>query len=216
MTLDVSQNIRQRLLNGDRTVLAEAFEMEHARLWHLVHFRMDARLRARLDPDDILQEAYLATASRVAHFLSSDVSFMVWLRSIVMQTLIDLHRRHLGTQQRSATLDISLHNRQSHDDTSCCLVSALSGGFTSPSQAAIRNEAEAALLRGLQQLNERDREIIALRHFELLNNTEVAEVLGIQPKNASIRYVRAMSSLKNILESSGMALNGNASLNLVP
>jgi RNA polymerase sigma-70 factor (ECF subfamily) len=44
-----------------------------------------------------------------------------------------------------------------------------------------------------------DREVLALRHFEELGNSEVAEVLEIQQKAASIRYIRALRRLKAIL-----------------
>jgi len=44
-----------------------------------------------------------------------------------------------------------------------------------------------------------DREILALRHFEELTNSEVAQVLGIQVKAASIRYIRALKRLKELL-----------------
>ena len=48
-------------------------------------------------------------------------------------------------------------------------------------------------------MNETDREILALRHFEELTNKETAEVLGIEQKAASIRYVRALARLKEVL-----------------
>ena len=44
-----------------------------------------------------------------------------------------------------------------------------------------------------------DREVLALRHFEELTNSEVAETLGIEQKAASIRYIRALRRLKEIL-----------------
>ena len=46
-----------------------------------------------------------------------------------------------------------------------------------------------------------DREAIALRHFEMLDNKEVANVLGISGKAASIRYVRAIRRLKEAIDS---------------
>ena len=44
-----------------------------------------------------------------------------------------------------------------------------------------------------------DQEVLALRHFEELSNGEVAEVLGIGQKAASIRYVRALKRLRAVL-----------------
>jgi len=53
--------------------------------------------------------------------------------------------------------------------------------------------------RAIDQMDPIDREVLALRHFEELTNSEVAEVLGIQQKAASIRYFRALRRLKAIL-----------------
>ena len=54
-----------------------------------------------------------------------------------------------------------------------------------------------------------DQEILALRHFEELGNNEVAEVLGIEPKAASIRYIRALKRLKEILSTVPGLLDGH-------
>jgi RNA polymerase sigma-70 factor, ECF subfamily len=189
--------LRERMLVGDLAALSEVFEYNHARFWHLVYFRMDVRLRSRIDPDDVLQDAFVAAESRLNHFVESEnVSSAVWLRSIVLQTLVDLHRRHLETQARDASLDVSLHRSQGGQHTSVCLAEFLSGGMTSPSNAVIRAENEQRMQAALTGMSDSDQEIIALRHLELLSNAEASEVLGIQPKNASIRYVRAMKRLK--------------------
>ena len=76
-----------RLRSGDRQALAELFSVHRERLWRTVHFRLDRRLQGRVDPDDVLQEAYLAAADRIEHFVGdSAVTFYVWLRMIVTQT----------------------------------------------------------------------------------------------------------------------------------
>ena len=54
-----------------------------------------------------------------------------------------------------------------------------------------------------------DREVLALRHFEELGNSEVAEVLGIQQKAASIRYIRAVKRLRAILTQMPGLLEGD-------
>jgi len=189
-----------RLKRGDRQALAEVFSEHRERLWRTVQFRLDRRLQGRVDPDDVLQEAYLAAADRIGHFDGdSGTSVYVWLRMIVGQTMIDVHRRHLGVQKRDAAREVSLRGGRMPQATSTSLAIQLSGHLTSPSQAAIREEKSRQMERALEQMDPIDREVLALRHFEELTNSEVAEVLGIRQKAASIRYVRAIRRFKAVL-----------------
>src|ERR1700760_563284 len=92
---------RTRLGEGGENALADLFSEHRSRLERLVGFRLDQRLRSRIDSSDILQEAYIEIARRKADFLSSDaISFYVWARQITLQTLINVQRRHFG-QKRS-------------------------------------------------------------------------------------------------------------------
>ena len=145
--------------------------------------------------------AYLNAVQRIRHlFDESPASAFIWLRLIVTQTLVDIHRRHLGAQLRDARRDVSIFGGGSLHTTSTSLAAHLLGSFTSPSQAAMRAEMVEQLEQALEGMDPIDREVLALRHFEELSNSEVAEVLGIQQKAASIRYVRALGRLKRILE----------------
>ncbi len=196
----VPSEIFDRLQQGDQQALAELFSYHRSRLWRMVNFRLDSRLAGRVDADDILQEAYLAAAQRIGHYLEDpSKSFFVWLRLIVGQTLIDVHRRHLGAQMRDANREVSRQRPAYPQATSISLVAQLLGNVTSPSQAAVKAETAAQLEQAIEAMDTIDREVLALRHFEELTNGEVAEVLGIQQKAASIRYVRAVARLKNIL-----------------
>ncbi|NOX53218.1 MAG: sigma-70 family RNA polymerase sigma factor [Planctomycetes bacterium] len=196
---DQGGSLWQRLEQGDQEALAELFSQHRERLWRMVHFRLDRRLHGRVDADDVLQEAYLDALQRLPHYLQQrNMSFFVWLRCIVGQTLVDIHRKHLGAQMRAADREIPIHNALSNT-TSVSLAAQLLGHLTSPSQAAMRHELARQLEEALEKMNPIDREVLALRHFEELTNSEVAEVLGIQQKAASIRYVRAVKRLKQIL-----------------
>jgi RNA polymerase sigma-70 factor (ECF subfamily) len=73
------------------------------------------------------------------------------------------------------------------------------GKFTSPSQVAVREETLGRVEQAIAAMDPLDQEVLALRHFEELSNSEVAEVLGIQQKAASIRYVRALKRLRLVL-----------------
>jgi RNA polymerase sigma-70 factor (ECF subfamily) len=153
-----------------------------------------------VDPDDVLQESWIAAAQRIEHFLQHEsLSIFVWLRMIVGQTLIDVQRRHLGAKMRDAYRQAALPNPELSRNTSLSLVARLLGSMTSPSHAAVREESARRLREAIDAMDETDREVLALRHFEELSNSEVAEVLGIQQKAASIRYVRALRRLKAIL-----------------
>jgi RNA polymerase sigma-70 factor (ECF subfamily) len=190
--------IRSRLERGDEGALGEVFSRHRDRLWRVVHFRMDRRLRGRLDPDDVLQEGYLAAAKRLQHYEAS-VSPFVWLRGIVLQTLIDLHRRHLGAKMRNAARDLQIGALRYPEATSTSLAFQLAGDFTSPSQAAARAEVFGMVEEAIEEMKPVDQEVLALRHFEELSNAEVAEVLEIEPNAASNRYVRALRRLQEIL-----------------
>ena len=182
-------------------MLAEAFAANRERFWHLVAFRMDRRIAARVDADDVLQEAFVAASARLEHYLRDpSYSLFVWLRMIVSQTLIDVHRRHFGTEMRSAGREVSMGGPRYPQTTSVSLAAQLVGNQTSPSGAAARDESSEALTKAIEQMSPLDQETIALRHFEGLTNTETAEVLGISITAASNRYVRAISRLREILE----------------
>lgn len=188
----------RRLRDGDEQALAELFESNHARLWRMVRFRMDSRLMGRVDPDDVLQEAFLDARTRLQHFDGGMTPFL-WLRWVVQQTLIAVHRRHLGAQMRSVERDVRIFGGPA---TSAALAAQLAGTPTSPSDAAIRGEQAKLIGESLDQMSELDQEVLALRHFEDLANHEVAEALDISTKAASIRYVRALSRLRKLLDKS--------------
>lgn len=189
-----------RLRAGDSSALAELFSAHRERLERLVHFRLPPRLLGRVDAEDVLQESYLAATARIKHFLdSSSRSFFVWLRLVVLQTLTDIQRQHLGAKMRDAYREVALPAPALSQGTSASLAAQLLDSLTSPSQAVVRAETARRLRDALESMNPIDREILALRHFEELTNQEVAEALSIEEKTASIRYVRALKRLKEIL-----------------
>lgn len=196
---DESSDLSRRLMNGEADALAELFSQHRERLWRLVHFRLDQRLTGRIDPEDILQEAYLAAAKRIRHYRDdSPASEFLWLRMIVSQTMIDVHRHHLGVLMRDARCEISIHGNMFPQATSMSMASQLVGHFTSPSKVAMRAELSEQLSEAIAEMDAMDQEILALRHYEELTNNEVATVLGIQVNAASMRYVRALKRLQEV------------------
>lgn len=189
--------VRQR----DGKVLAKVFDIYRERLWQIVNFRLDSRLRGRVDADDILQEAFLDAQKRIEHFNEDSAQgLFIWFRLITNQTLIDVHRRHLGTQARDASRERSISGQWASESTTFSLSSHLLGHLTSPSQAALRAELSQQLMLALDSMGAIDREVLALRHFEELTNSETAKVLELSEQAASLRYVRALGRLRQVLE----------------
>lgn len=190
----------ESLRSGGQQAVADLFSKYRDRLGRMVRFRMDARLSGRVDPEDILQEAYLEVARRAQDYVAQPtVPLFVWLRQITWQILVDTHRRHLVAQARNVNAEVR-RQPTSPGMTSVSLAARLVGGLTSPSQAVLREERLIQVRTALEEMDDIDREVLALRHFEQLSNNEVAEVLGLQKAAASNRYIRALSRLKQILD----------------
>jgi RNA polymerase sigma-70 factor, ECF subfamily len=201
MVENSSESRRQveRVAAGDQAALAELIKQYRPRLRRMVQLRLDRRLQGRVDPSDVLQEAYFEISRRAADTAQQpELPFFLWLRMMTGQKLLEIHRRHLGTQLRDAGREISLC--ESYPEVnSHLLASQLLGKLTSASQAAMRAEQQAQLEATLNSLDPLDREILTLRHFEELSNTEVAQVLGLSKSAASNRYIRALVRLKERL-----------------
>jgi RNA polymerase sigma-70 factor (subfamily 1) len=191
---------RRMLVEGGESALASLFSIHQNRLERIVGFRLDPRIRGRIDAADILQEAYLKAAERLPSFLESgDVSFFVWLRQQTLQTLVDVHRRQFR-QKCDVSREIHFASTGTSDGTSVSIAQFLIDQLTSPSQVIVNAEEMQWLQEALNSMNEVDREVLALRHFEQLGNNQVAEILGLTPTAASNRYLRAAARLSEILQ----------------
>lgn len=206
-----TRSLLQCAASGDQESWAALLSDHRERLRRMVELRMDPRVRARLDASDVIQEASLEAWSRLDEFLAQrGVSFFLWLRFLTAQRLLTLHRRHLGAQLRSAGREVSL-DRSGPPATSVALAADLLSREPRPSEAAIQAERQARVQSALEALDETDREILTLRHFEQLTNAEAAEVLALQESAASKRYMRAVRRLQGLLaapdgsESQGMS-----------
>ncbi len=185
---------------GDQRALTDLLSVHRLRLRKLVSLRLDHRLRGRVDPSDVIQEAFLEANSRLTSYQQNPtMPFFIWLRFITVQKLLVFHRRHLGTKMRDASRDVSIFRREDSEASSAELAERLIGCQTSPSQAVQRAERRLRIEQALEAMAAIDREVLVLRHFEELTNTETAQVLNVSPTAATNRYARALNRLKEIL-----------------
>jgi RNA polymerase sigma-70 factor (ECF subfamily) len=169
----------------------------------MVAFRLDPRLRGRVDPSDVLQEAYLGAWRDLGSYLDRpEIPFFLWLRGIADNKLRALHRHHLGTQRRDPRREVSIQGGATAETTTA-LAAQLLGDLTRASEEAARRELKLRLNEAIDAMDPLDREVLALRHLEHLSPAETAGVLGIKEKAAGARYLRAVRRLKEILQSLG-------------
>jgi RNA polymerase sigma-70 factor, ECF subfamily len=170
------------------------------RLRRLIALRLDRRLRGRVDASDVIQEASLEAVRRLPEYLKNPtMPFFLWLRFLTGQRLTEQHRVHLGAKARDAGREIALYQGALPATSSAALAAQLLGQLTSPSEAAIRAERRIRMQEVLNSMDPIDREILALRHYEQLSNSEVATVLGLDRSATSKRYARALVRLKEML-----------------
>lgn len=185
---------------GEQQALAQLFSRYRAQLRRMVEFRLDARVRARVSPSDILQETYIDALKRLRHYRADpSVPFFVWLRSVTLQRLIDVHRQHLGKKIRDVGREVRFAGCDAAAGSSQ-RIAGLMANISSPSRAAQVRETQDRVRAAMDRLDPADREVLVLRHFEQLSNLEIASLLGIQAAAASKRYVRAIERLKDALE----------------
>lgn len=202
---EVIDDLVVRTIRGDRGALAELFQLYRPRLKRVVQFRLHPRLQGRIDPDDVLQDAWMRAEQRIGSFMTeASLSCFIWFRMIVSQALIDLHRRHIGAEKRDARRECSADGHWTATSTTNSLSFHLAARLPSPSSAAAKAESAEMLDRALAELSDLDREVLVLRHFEELTNSEAALVLGITEQAASMRYVRALERLRVVLERAGL------------
>lgn len=191
----------RRAADGDPAAWEELVTRYDSRLRRMIRLRLNRRLQGRADEGDILQEAYLEIHRKLPEYAADPkLPPYLWVRHLAGLKLAEVHRRHLGTQSRDADRELTLHRGGLPEADSASLAAQLMGNFTSPSQAAVKAELRLQVQAALARLDPMDREVLALKHFEQLTTAEVAEVLGLSKAGAGHRYVKAIKTLRELLE----------------
>src|SRR5947209_1813807 len=93
----------RRVAAGDKAAVDRFFALHRDRLRWMVRLRLNRRLQGRVDPSDVLQDAYLEACRRLGEYLKAPrLPFFLWLRHLTALKLLALHRQHLRTGMRDA------------------------------------------------------------------------------------------------------------------
>ncbi len=174
-----------RVRNGNREAVGELFEQFRSRLKLAVGLRMDGRLGTRVSLSDVVQEVYFDVEQQIDAYLKNpQITLYVWMRSLAWQRLIKIQQRHLTAHRRTVKKDFPLPMESSNALGRQLLVAAGS----SPSQGVMKQELRQRVQQSIDQLKTEDREVILMREFEGMTNSEVAQSLGLSDSAATMRY----------------------------
>jgi len=195
-----TQELLSGARQGDEAALNQLLDRHRQALRRMIDMRLDARLAGRVDASDIVQDVLIEANRRLKEYLREpSMPFHLWLRHMARDRVIDAHRRHRVAAKRSVDREQPLAARGTGDRSTLDLIAQLENRELTPAAAATRKEMQARFAAAVELLDDDDREVILMRHFEQLSNQEVAQSLGLSQPAAGMRYLRAVRRLRAML-----------------
>jgi RNA polymerase sigma-70 factor, ECF subfamily len=185
---------------GDASAAGQLLNRHRDALRRMVELRLDRRIQQRVDASDIVQEVMIEANRRLQNYLEDPVMpFHLWLRQMAKDRIIDAHRRHRGSVKRSVDREQAMVAPAALDRSTIELAAQLCDAELTPAAAATMQELQRRFQAALGTMEDADREIVLMRHFEQLSNQDVAQTLGLTEPAASMRYLRAIRKLRKLL-----------------
>lgn len=195
-TLELLDGIR----DGNSTAVNKLMDRHRPAVRRLIQMRLDKAVSRRVDASDVVQDVLFEASRRMEEYIQNpSMPFHLWLRQLAKDRVIDMHRRHRAAGRRSVDREQHVTGLGGDDRSAADLAALLKDAELTPAAATLQKEMVDQFLVALNQLDEDDRELIIMRHFEHLGNSEVAETLGLSPPAAGMRFLRAMRRLREVL-----------------
>ncbi len=198
---DQTETLLVAARDGDSDAVNRLLEKHRAPIRRLVELRLDRKVQQRVDVSDVVQDVMIEASGRLDRYLEDPaMAFHLWLRQIAWDRIIDTYRRHRVSAKRSMDREQPMAVAGNPDSSTMELAIQLCDPGLTPAAAATQREIAVKVEDAIERLGDTDREIILMRHYEHLSNQEIAEVLGVNPPAASMRYLRALRKLKELFE----------------
>lgn len=155
---------------GDLSAAERLLWLHHKRLMTYAARKIGVDWQGRIEPEDLLQEAYIDVVRGIEGFEARDgEGFYQWVARIVDHKFIDQVRR-CRRSKRDAGREVGSGRE--------ALLDRLADGGSTPSRIIRRADAEAAMLACIAGLPDEQREILTRRYFRQEPYARIAESLG--------------------------------------
>ena len=168
---------------GDRDALQKVMDYIHPKV--VVYCRHRLSDDSFPGPEDMAQEICMAVLRSIDRFVDRGTSFMSYVYGIASHKVKDGYRS-MGRDRSQPTDEIP---EAIHD-------------VAGPEELAIQSDGRNKLLRLLDILGERPREIIILRVLEGYTSEETAKIVGSTPNAVRVAQFRAIAKLKKAMAES--------------
>jgi RNA polymerase sigma-70 factor (ECF subfamily) len=196
-----TQVLLDRVRQGDGAAVNGLLERHREAIRRMIDRRMDRAVQRRVDASDIVQDVMIEANRRLGDYLANPtMPFQLWLRHMARDRLIDAHRRHRVASTRSVDREVALPTADGSSDSRPDVLGQFADRELTPAAAATWHELERRFAAAVEQLEDADRQIVLLRHFEHLSTAEAADALGLSKAAAGMRYLRAMRRLRVLLD----------------
>jgi RNA polymerase sigma-70 factor (ECF subfamily) len=186
---------------GDAEAVDQLLDRHRDSLRRMVGMRLDKQIARRVDVSDVVQDVLVEANRRLQDYLQNPaMAFHLWIRQIAKDRIIDAHRRHRVSAKRSVDREQQLVAQANVDHSTMELAGQLCDPELTPAAAATAQELAVHVQSAIELLEDRDREIILMRHYEQLSNQDIAQALGLTEPAASMRYLRALKRLRKLLD----------------
>jgi RNA polymerase sigma-70 factor (ECF subfamily) len=196
-----TQQLVLRIHGGDRDAFNQLFMRYYPRIKLLVRLQMLDKLKAQVEPDDIIQEIYLEVFRNFHKFEYRDPdSFYKWVVTVIGWKIRDSDKYFFKTQKRRLGETVSLSRESAASERPAALADLVAGPTPTPSQIVMQKEGYRMLERALESLPVHFRRIIQLRHLEQRTPAEAAEILAMTPNAVNVLFHRAQKRLHEVLK----------------
>jgi RNA polymerase sigma-70 factor (ECF subfamily) len=179
-------------LTGE-AILAGAFERLRPRLLAMIGRRIGSKLATRIDPEGVIQEAFLRARPRWQALTPKPEDLNAWVYGQVLDRLREAVRRALGPEH-NVDRDVAWP-----DDSVAPLAEHMIDSQTGPNTALSRAERCHVVRVALEKLDPIDREILALRYFDGMSFTQIGAILGMKANTANTRALRAAVKFRQLI-----------------
>lgn len=174
-----------RILSGEK----ELFEILLRRYNQILYRAVRGYIKKEDEIDDVMQDTYLKAYSKLQQYRGT-AAFSTWLIRIGINEAL-LHIRNTKKGQ--------LHLMSNNTDHSEKIIQLPATNQMNPEMQAMQKENRQLIEHAIDQLPEKYRVIYLLKEVEGMENSAIAECLGISDSNIKVRLHRAKNLMKNAL-----------------